>query len=348
MGKVVRFAAPYQVEVAEYPERALAPGEVRIATLYSGISSGTELSHYRGTNPGVSKKYDPVSKLFRTAEVTHWYPRSSGYEEVGHVVETGPAVDGVKMGDVVFGTWQHHSTCIMEGEQAQRQKLLAGLDPLQGIFSQIGAIALNGILDAQINVGETVAIFGQGTLGLITTQLAKLSGATVIAVDLYPKRLEMASSLGADCVINSKQAEPAEEIKRLTGFKGADVCLEVSGSTAALHEAIRSAAYSAKVVSLGFFQGEASGLYLGEEFHHNRVQVICSQIGGINQAYTYRWDHFRLNKTIMQLQERGSLRLLELVSGIYPYEQAASAYERLDKEQADVIQLVLDFKSTTP
>ena len=193
-------------------------------------------------------------------------------------------------------------------------------------------------------MGEVIAIFGQGTPGLIATQLAKLSGAVVIAVDLYPKRRELATLLGADVVIDPQQTEPAEEIKRLTELRGADVCLEISGSTSALHEAIRSVAYSGKVVALGFFQDEARGLYLGEEFHHNRVQVICSQIGGINQAYSYRWDRGRLDKTIMVLQKQGRLRLRELISEIYPYEQANRAYERLDKEPADVVQLVLDFR----
>ncbi|RIK39337.1 MAG: oxidoreductase [Chloroflexi bacterium] len=344
MGKVVRFAGPYQVEVADYPERELAVGEVRLATLYSGISSGTELTHYRGTNPYAHKQYDAANRLFRVAEPSRRYPRSSGYEEVGEVVEIGPGVEGVSLGDLVYGGWQHHSTHIMDGELARRQKLLPGLEPLQGIFSQIGKVALNGILDAQINLGEVVAIFGQGTPGLIATQLARLSGATVIAVDLFSRRLELAAELGADYVIDPQQTDPAEEIKRLTGSRGADVCLEVSGSSFALQAAIRSVAYSGRVVALGFFQGEARGLYLGEEFHHNRVQVICSQAGGVNQAYSYRWDASRLEKTIMTLQEQGRLRLREVISEIYPFEQASRAYERLDKDPADVIQLVLDFR----
>jgi 2-desacetyl-2-hydroxyethyl bacteriochlorophyllide A dehydrogenase len=343
MGKVVKFTAPYSVEIVDYPERSLGPGEIRIATLYSGISSGTELSHYRGTNPGVHKKYDPLSRLFRRDDAAGWYPRSSGYEEVGEVIEIGPAVEDVDLGDIVYGTWQHHSTHVMDGETAAERKLLPDLEPIQGIFSHIGSIALNGILDAQINVGEVAAVFGQGTVGLIATQLAVLSGASVIAIDLYPKRLELASSLGADVVINPEHTEPAEEIKRLTEGRGADVCLEISGSTSALNEAIRSVAYCGKVVALGFFQGESAGLYLGEEFHHNRVQVICSQIGGINQAYAYRWDHLRLVKTVMELQRQGALRLRELISEVYPFDRAADAYQRLDKDPASVVQLVLDF-----
>lgn len=344
MGKVVRFVGPYQVEVTEYPERLLEADEIRLATLYSGISSGTELTHYRGTNPFAHKHYDASARLFRAGEAARGYPRSSGYEEVGEVVEIGPGVEGVSLGDIVYGGWQHHSTHIMAGELARRQKLLSGLEPIQGIFSQIGKVALNGILDAQINLGEVVAIFGQGTPGLIATQLARLSGATVIAVDLLPKRLELAASFGAEYVINPQQTDPAEEIKRLTHARGADVCLEISGSSFALQEAIRSVAYSGRVVALGFFQGEAKGLYLGEEFHHNRVQVICSQAGGVNPVYSYRWNAERLEQTIMALQAEGRLRLRELISEVYPFEQAAQAYKRLDQDPADVLQLVLDFR----
>ena len=173
MGKVVRFTGPHQVEIAEYPERAPGPNEVLLATLYSGISSGTELSHYRGTNPFIRKVQDPATHLFVPADDTHWFPRSSGYEEVGQVVAVGSEVTGVAAGDIIYGTWQHHSTRILDGAVAQRQKLPAGLDPICGIFSQIGAIALNGILDAQINVGETVAVFGQGTPGLIAGAAGK-------------------------------------------------------------------------------------------------------------------------------------------------------------------------------
>ena len=73
----------------------------------------------------------------------------------------------------------------------------------------------------------------------------------------------------------------AESIKSETGGRGADVCIEVSGAAPALAEAIRTVAYSSRVVAMGFFQGEARGLSLGEEFHHNRIELICSQISGV-------------------------------------------------------------------
>lgn len=344
MGQVVQFTAPFQVEIADYEEQPLQTTEVRLKTLYSGISAGTELSHYRGTNPGRGKTHDAHLQLFKPGSSRPWYPRSSGYEEVGEVIEVGAGVAGVEIGDIVFGAWQHNSTKILDGETAARQKLPPELEPIEGIFCQIGAIALNGILDAQINVGEIVAVFGLGVLGQIAVQLAKLSGAKVVAVDLHPKRLEMAANFGADVLINAEQSSPAEEIKNLSSCIGADVCLEVSGSIAALNEAIRAAAYNAKVITLGFFQDEAEGLYLGEEFHHNRVQIICSQIGGLHPRYAYRWNRARLDHTIMNLQAQEKLHLKELITEIYPFKEAARAYERLHNEPGDVLQLVLDFQ----
>lgn len=344
MGQVVQFTAPFQVEIADYEEQLLQPMEVRLKTLYSGISAGTELSHYRGTNPMRGKTHDPDLKLFREGSNRPWYPRSSGYEEVGEVVEVGAGVEGVEIGDIMFGTWQHYSTTIIDCETAARQRLLPNLEPIEGIFSQIGAIALNGILDAQINVGEVVAVFGLGIIGQICVQLAKLSGAVVAAVDMHSNRLEMAGKFGADLLINADKSSPAEEIKNISGSIGADVCIEASGSPAALNEAIRAAAYNAKVITLGFFQDEAKGLFLGEEFHHNRVQIICSQIGGLAPRYSYRWDRARLDRTIMNLQAQEKLHLKELITEIYPYKEAARAYERLHNEPGEVLQLVLDFR----
>ncbi len=212
-----------------------------------------------------------------------------------------------------------------------------------GIFSQIGAIALNGILDAQINVGETVAIFGLGVVGQLVAQLARLSGAHVVAVDLVPSRLELAHKSGAHTVIDGRQGPAAEAIKQLTDGRGADVCIECSGATAALHEAVRACAYSAKVVAMGFFQGEASGLFLGEEFHHNRINIVGSQISGVSPALTNRWDVQRLVTTFMSLVADGRLDLQPLITHVQPFNEAASLFALLDTQANDVMQAVIQF-----
>lgn len=346
MGKVVLFTELRTIGFDEYDDRPLGPAEVRLRTLYSGISAGTELTAYRGSNPYIHKQWDAERKLFVSGEETtsQRYPMSGwGYEEVGEVVEAGSDVEGVRIGDIVFGTWGHRTQHIVGQEYARERILPPGLDPALGIFSQIGAIALNGVHDARIRIGETVAVFGLGVPGQIVAQLAKRSGATVIGVDLFERRLAVATEVGAiDEAIDARNGSSAERIKALTGNRGADVSIEVSGSTVALGEAIRATAYSAKVVAMGFFQGEASALYLGEEFHHNRVNIVGSQIFGVDPELTYRWNALRLAQTAIRLQAEGTLNLEPIISHTFPFDQAAEAFRVVDQQPAEALQVVLD------
>jgi 2-desacetyl-2-hydroxyethyl bacteriochlorophyllide A dehydrogenase len=346
VGRVVTFEGPKEVSVREYEDPPLGPGEVRLKTLYSGISAGTEMTAYRGSNPYLAKRWEPDRRLFVEGETSLEYPVEGwGYEEVGEVAETGPEVTEVQTGDVVYGTWGHRSTQVVDEGWAAARTLPPGVDPVVGVFSRIGAIALNAVLDADVHVGEYVAVFGQGVPGLIAAQLAGLNGGTVIAVDGIPKRLELARELGVAHVVDFNEMSPAEEIKNLSEGRGADVSVEISGSYPALHEAIRSTAYNSKVVSAGFFQGDGAGLFLGEEFHHNRIRVVCSQISGLSPALDHRWSVERLEKTVMSLAAGGRISLEPLVTHTFGVDEADEAFRLLDRRPApgDVVQAVLKF-----
>jgi 2-desacetyl-2-hydroxyethyl bacteriochlorophyllide A dehydrogenase len=344
MGFVVRFSGPRQVDVREYAEPPLDAHYVRLRTLYSGISAGTELTAYRGSNPYLNKRWDEATRLFVDGAVTVEYPIEGwGYEEVGEVAEAGDAVTAVAVGDVVWGAWGHRSTAVLHEDQAAPRLLDTGVDPMLGIFSQIGAIALNTVLDADIHVGEHVAVFGQGAPGLLVTQLARLNGAKVIAVDPLARRLELARALGASHTLLSGHVQVGEEIKRLTEGRGADVSIEISGNYQALHEAIRATAYSARVVSAGFFQRDGAGLFLGEEFHHNRIQVVCSQISGVAPQHANRWDGMRLRRVFMGLAAEGRLELEPLVTHTFAAQDAAEAFRLLDQHPEQAVQVVLKF-----
>ncbi len=348
MSEVVVFTGPQQLGFEQEQDEQLAATEVRVQTLYSGISAGTELTAYRGSNPYLRKQWDTTQRLFVPNEgATLHYPVVGwGYEECGKVVEVGQDVAKVKTGDVIYGTWGHRTHTVVTEEYAAARVLPPGLDPILGVFSQIGAIALNGAHDAAIRIGETVAIFGLGTPGQIMAQLAKRSGATVIGVDLHPVRRQMALDLGAaDTVLDPRRGGIGEQIKAMTNLRGVDVCIEVSGAYPALHEAIRSAAYSAKVVTLGFFQNDGQGLFLGEEFHHNRINVVCSQIYGVSPELTYRWNPARLIATVMRLQAEGSLNLRPIITQVVPFRDAAEAFQLVDQEPQRTVQVVLDFTS---
>lgn len=344
MGQIVRFDAPRSVTLATEPDHAPAADEVRVRTLYSGISTGTELTAYRGTNPYLNARWDADRKLFVPGSTSIAYPVDAwGYEEVGEVVETGAEADGVRVGDVVWGTWGHRESTVLSAEHAAARVLPAGTTPLLGIFSQIGAIAMNVVLDADIHLTETVAVFGLGVPGQLAAQLARLNGARVIAVDRDPRRLQIARDLGADDVVDAAAGEVAEHIRELTDGRGADVCLEVAGHYGALHEAIRSVARNSRVVVAGFFQGEGLGLRLGEEAHHNRPQLVVSQIGGLAPALQHRWDHYRLQSSFMRLAAAGRLRLEKLVTHVIPAHDAAAAFELVDTSSAEALQVVLEF-----
>jgi len=347
MGKMLVLDAPRQVAYEPLPHEPLAPGEVRIRTLYSGISAGTELTQYRGTSPFLHKRWDVERRLFVPgAEASLTYPlRTWGYEEVGEVIEVAPDVDDITPGAHVFGTWGHRTHHVAPVDYVRPRLMPARADPIFGIFSHIGAIALNGVHDGRVRIGETVAVFGLGVLGQIVAQAARHSGAHVIAIDRLPARLDTAKTHGAHVTLNSADSSAAEAIKDLTGGRGADVVFEITGSTVALNEAIRAAAYSARVVAMGFFQGEAQGLLLGEEFHHNRINVVCSQISGTDPELQYRWSKLRLWQTAIRLQVEGTLDLRSLITHRAPFERAAELYAALDQAPDDVLQAVLEFST---
>ena len=343
-GRVVRFTAPRRLEVVDEPLAPLEPGHVRLRTIYSGISAGTELTAYRGSNPYLAKRWDDARRLFVPEAVSLEYPVIGwGYEEVGEVVEVGPATTEVSPGDIVYGTWGHRSHHTVEATWAAERRLPPEADPLIGVFSRIGAIALNTVVDADIHVGEQVAVFGQGVPGLLVTQLAALNGGAVMAVDGIDSRLDLARKLGAWAVIDFREGSPAEAIKKLTDDRGADVSIEISGSYDALAEAIRASAYNSRVVAAGFYQGGGAPLFLGEEFHHNRVAVICSQISGVSPRVGHRWDLRRLERTALRLAVDERLDVQSLVTHRIPVEQAAEAFELVDRHSDECGQVVLSF-----
>ncbi len=348
MGQALVLAAPRQLVYETFQDVALKPEEVRLQTLYSGLSAGTELSQYRATSPYMNKLWDESRRLYLGGAGVSWdYPvRNLGYEEVGRVVEVGAAVTDIPLGSHVFGTWWHRTHYVAEAEWVRQRLMPAGADPRIGIFSHIGAVGLNGVHDGRIRIGETVAVFGLGTVGQIVAQAARQSGARVIVVDLLDTRLEMARALGAHILLNPRRDKPAEAIKDLTGGRGADVCFEASGSTPALNEAIRAVAYSSRVVALGFYQGQAQGLELGDEFHHNRINIVGSQISGSDPELKYRWDKMRLWQTAIRLQAEGTLNLIPLITHTAPFERAPELFALLDERPDDVIQAVLEFKNS--
>lgn len=348
--KIMIYDGPRQLRVEEIPDLPLGENQIRVQTMYSGISHGTEMNVYRGVAPFFRRKHGE-GRLFRDAETKEkWtYPIRScdlgvwymGYANVGKVIETGSGVKDLKVGDIVYSQSPHQSQLVIDRHAAM--KLPGNIKPEHGVFFTNLMTTFNGILDTRIKLGDTVVVSGLGLLGQLVMQMSKMSGAfRAIGIDLFEKRLEVALENGADGVYNPKTCEDiAYEVRKQTEMKGADAVIEVSGSAKALKEAIRIAAPDTTITALGWYQGQCTDLDLSEEFHHNRITIRSSQTCYIDPQITHMWDNDRKVKTCIELL--GKLKLDNLITHRIPYDNVASAYKMIDKDPKDVIQAVLTY-----
>ncbi len=345
MPQIVQFTAPRVVELVACDAQALSPGTVRVRTWFSGISAGTELTAYRGSNPYLTQTWDTERRLFTAGPPSFAYPVAGwGYSEVGEVVEAADDVTAPAVGDVVYGIWGHRSDAVVRAQALATRTLPAGVDPLHAVFARVGAIALNAVLAADPHLGERVAVFGQGVIGLLATRLAGLSGGVVVAVDGLEHRLDLARVLGAaDVVVAGVPGGAGDAIRHLTGDAGVDVAIELSGSYRALHEAVRSVGPDGTVIAAGFYQGGGEHLRLGEEFHHNRVRIVASQIGGTPVELGARWDHERLVQVFMAQVAGGAVDVVPLLTDVVDAAEVAGAFDLLDRGDPRTLQVVLRF-----
>ena len=350
--RTLMFAGPGRIEFQEHTVEPLKPDEVRIQTMYSGISRGTELTVYRGTSPYLKKTFDPNAKLFRTTDRPSWhYPLEFGYESVGRIVEAGPAVRGFDLGDVVFTPTAHMEMVVMSttrtgpffGDLVPVVTLPRELPPELGVFLALAGVAYNTMLDGRPLLGESVAVFGGGVIGLISLQMCRLAGVeNAILIEPIAARRELGRQLGATHVFDPTAGEDVSlAIRELTSGRGADLAIEATGAYAALHEAVRSVGYNGRVVVGSYLAGYGDQLELGDEFHHNRVRLISSQSFGVSPDVSDRWNPAR--RTLAALALLSRLQLAPMITHRFRFDQAGKAFELLDRSPDQVLQVVLTY-----
>jgi len=340
---------PRRLGFREYEEREIDPREIKVKTLYSGISHGTEMSIYRGTAPQFHKFINAYS-LFQEGEPSYKYPMCYGYEEVGEVIQVGSDVKEFKVGDIVASAYGHRETGVLNVDRAvYLNKVPEDMNPEHAVFQALGSVALDSLLTSRARLGESAVIFGQGVVGLLLVQLCKLAGVEpLIAVDLIDRRLEFSKRLGADYIFNPKECDVAVEVRKILG-RGSDVVFETSGSSAALHEAIRcgAAAYS-EVIAVAWYQGAAENLRLGEDFIHGLgASRITSAAPGINNrlppAYGRQWDIKRVINTFFSLLRRGKVKTSEMITHRIPFDESEMAFKLIDEKPQEVLKVILCF-----
>jgi threonine dehydrogenase-like Zn-dependent dehydrogenase len=342
-GRTAQITSGGAVECATYDVRPLPAGRVRVRTVRSAISPGTEMTFYGkdASNVYLHKRWDPELRLFVQGRPSMEYPITFGYRACGEVVES--ADDRVPVGTRVFGNWRHTESTSLTVEDAARQVLPDGLSWEDGVDpGQMGPICLNAVLFAfGEHAGWPAVVFGAGPIGLITAQIARATGASEVhVVDRLGSRLAIARDLGFRTVDGSAEEDVALTLKRELGAQSVAVAFECTGSTFALNEAIRVVRRRGAVVALGFYQGEGRGLTLGDEFHHNGVQIRCGQIGNIHPD----WTMGELRRRVLELASEGSLSLGALPRLTLPIEQVAAGFEALRRPE-EVLQVELSYEA---
>ena len=243
---------------------------------------------------------------------------------------------------MVHGIWGHRSEAVVPAA-AVRDRVWAADDAISGTFARVGSIALNAVLAAEARLGDRVAVFGQGVIGLLATRLAGPQRCRGGRRGHRSRRLAAAPRDGGGRGGARHRRRRGGAAIRAWSGGGVDAAIELSGNDRALHEAVRSVVVDGTVVASGFYQGGAEHLRLGEEFHHNRVRIVASQIAGTPVALGPRWDQPRLVRTFMDQVRLGRVDARSLVTDVVEAADVAAVFERLDRGDPAILQAVLRF-----
>jgi threonine dehydrogenase-like Zn-dependent dehydrogenase len=357
VGRALVLEGPRTLRLLDEETPGLAARDVRVRALVSGISHGTELNLYRGSSAFADREFDRELRAFVKPDPPRpTYPAKLGYSLVGVVEEVGDGVTELVPGDLVHAGVPHREEAVVDLDASARStypliRLPAGEPPQWALFTSLGAVALVAAHDAGIKLGDHVAVIGLGAIGLMLVQMARLAGAArVTAVDPVAARRELALELGAHAAVDPMNAQDGAgaTIKR-SGGRGLDVAIETSGAAAGLHDAIAAACLGGRVVTVGFYQGGAEAVRLGEEWHHNRLDMVSSMgaWGAPHRSYP-AWDRPRVMQTVVELLAAGAVRVEDLPVRRFPFAQATEAYRWLDANPNEAVKVALTYDGSNP
>lgn len=344
-----------QAYVFPYTEGDAPDGHVRLETLYTGFSAGTELTFLKHTNPYFHSRWDADRGVFRGGEPSLSYPVPFlGYMEVARVVESrNPAFS---QGQILATTFGHKSGHTADPSRDVLIPMPKDLDPILGIFvAQMGPIAANGILHADaehfgptvVRLGQSlmdkpVLVIGAGAVGLMTALFARHAGASeVVVADPSPYRRDRLRTMGFLAMTEDEAWQHARTHWHSGSERGADFVFQTRAHAASLHTALQALKPQGTVIDLAFYQGGADALRLGEEFHHNGLAIRCAQINRVPRGLAHLWDRRRLAaETIALLQAEAPTILREIITHIVPLHDGPAFLSQLVTRRPDFMQIV--------
>jgi threonine dehydrogenase-like Zn-dependent dehydrogenase len=321
--------------VSEEDLPPLAPDLVRVQGTLSAVSAGTELLVYRGQFPTNLSMDENIPAL----EGRFSYPLKYGYAMVGRVLESGSQVDPSWDGQLVFSFHPHET--VFDASPGELMRVPPGLPAESAVFLPNMETAVNFLMDGAPLLGERVAVFGQGVVGLLTTSLlARFPLETLVTFDRYALRRQAALDSGADHSLDPLALGTGRPLTELLP-DGADLTYELSGSPEALDQAISATGFAGRVVVGSWYGQKRASLDLGGYFHRSRIRLISSQVSSLAPNLSGRWNKERRFSVAWKL-----LRIVQparYITHRFHITQAPQAYRLLDEQPEETLQVVFGY-----
>jgi len=361
------------IVVDEVPDPVATSHHVLIRPGISLISSGTETAsiHQEGVlkevadNPSHLKKVWDVMKVagpVRTvAEVRAKFTEYAvlGYSGAGFLAEKHPTVNDLSVGDRVAygGEGTGHAETIITGRNLV-VKVPDSVSFEDASFATLGSIALNSIRIAGIGLGDVVAVVGLGLVGQLVTQLAKLQGAVVIAIDLQRDRIDLACKLGAHHGVLAG-GSAREAVLALTNGRGVDCAIVAAAakSAAPCLQALEITRDRGRIVVVGAVEMSFPWL----EMYRKEIQLLMARAygpgsydplyekGGIDYPLPYvRWTENRNMEEFLRLIAEKQIQVAPLVTHTFPLDQAPEAYQTIMDPSKASLAVLLRYPQPAP
>lgn len=334
------FLGNRKLELLEFPDPSPGPGEVLLEIKASGMC-GSDLKFYRaagneaaalglgGTGGPVIAGHEPCGVVAGRGPGVAEREAPTGARVMNHHYKGCGACTHCRSGwsqlcpngFVVYGVTGHGAHApYMVVPASSLVPLPDELSFEEGAAVSCGTGTAYGALKRlDVSGRDTLAVFGQGPVGLSATMLGAAMGARVIAVDISPERLALAKGLGADAVINAKEADPVKAIKDLTRGQGAEATMDCTGIAEARIQAVRSARTWGRACFVG--EGGTVTLDVSQDMIRKQLTILASWTFSV----TGQWECARF------IADR-RVPLRRLLTHRFSLEQAEEAYRLFDTQ----------------
>lgn len=329
--KQIFFTGIHKAELLENEVRDVKENEVLTRMEYTVVSGGTERACILGMN-NTSQKF----------------PMSLGYCGVGYVEAVGSAVKKVSVGDRVVVYHGCHSKYNIRPESDITKVENDKVSSLEAAFVVIASMGLGGVRKLEIELGESAMVMGQGLLGIFAMQFLRLSGANpVIAADLNPQRRELALKLGADYAFDPSDKDFVQKVKEATKGKGVNGCVEVTGVSQALKQALDCASWMGRISLLGCTRVSDCSIDFYTQVHRPGIKLIGAHnfVRPKYESYPHHWTHKDDCNAILDLIASKRVQVMPIISRIESPVDAPQIYNELCDDKNFPIGTVFDWRN---